>query len=67
MDTLMCVNSLKFDTFTLDDMYEFAEILAVKHPQNNNVKPKIRQQLQMLRDKGVIEFVRRGQYRKVRE
>lgn len=67
MDTLICVNNLKFDTFTLDDMYEFAEILAVKHPQNNNVKPKIRQQLQMLRDKGVIEFVRRGQYRKVRE
>jgi hypothetical protein len=27
------------------------------------VRAKIRQQLQFLRDKGVIEFVSRGQYR----
>jgi type II restriction enzyme len=30
---------------------------------NNNVKAKIRQQLQFLRDKNVIEFVGHGQYR----
>ena len=66
MDVLYCVNSLKSNEFFLDEMYQFAEILAVKHPQNNNIKPKIRQQLQFLRDKGVIEFVRRGFYKKVR-
>ena len=30
---------------------------------SNNVKAKIRQQLQFLRDKGVLDFVGRGQYR----
>jgi len=66
MDTLLCVNALKNDEFTLEEMYRYEDILGAKHPDNHNVKPKIRQQLQMLRDKGVIEFVRRGLYRKVR-
>ena len=35
------------------------------HPENNHVKPKIRQQLQVLRDAGVLEFVSRGKYRVV--
>jgi len=37
-----------------------------KHSANHNVQAKARsgQQLQFLRDKGVIEFVGRGQYRK---
>jgi hypothetical protein len=30
---------------------------------NQNVKPKIRQQLQYLRDRGFIDFVSRGNYR----
>jgi type II restriction enzyme len=30
---------------------------------NNNVKAKIRQQLQFLRDKSAIEFIGRGRYR----
>lgn len=66
MDVLHCVNCLQANEFSLDDMYQFAEILAAKHPENNNIKPKIRQQLQFLRDKGVIEFVKKGFYKKVR-
>jgi type II restriction enzyme len=31
--------------------------LQAKHPENHNVKAKVRQQLQFLRDKGVIEFL----------
>jgi type II restriction enzyme len=38
-------------------------VVQAKHPSNNNVKAKIRQQLQFLRDKGVLDFVGRGQYR----
>jgi len=40
--------------------------LQAKHPENHNVKAKARsvQQLQFLRDKGVIEFLGRGHYRK---
>ncbi len=40
-------------------------MLQARHPQNNNIRPKIRQQLQVLRDKGVIEFLGRGLYRKI--
>ena len=46
-------------------MYQFEDILKVKHPRNNNIRPKIRQQLQFLRDKGFIEFLGDGKYRKV--
>jgi len=45
-------------------MYAFENELKVKHPENNFVKDKIRQQLQNLRDKGFIEFITPGHYRK---
>ena len=53
------------ETFTLEQMYRFEEVLANKHPDNHHVKDKIRQQLQMLRNNGIIEFTGRGHYRKV--
>ena len=31
---------------------------------NNFIKDKIRQQLQVLRDKGMIDFMSRGKYKK---
>ena len=65
MDVLDCVNRTKSETFTLQEIYKYADILGAKHNQNNNVESKIRQQLQFLRDKGFIEFVGRGVYRKV--
>jgi len=45
-------------------MYSFEKMLAGKHPDNHHIKDKIRQQLQMLRDNGIIEFIGRGRYRK---
>ena len=36
-----------------------------KHINNNHIEAKIRQQLQLLRDKGYIEFLERGHYRKI--
>ena len=33
------------------------------YPANQNVRPKIRQQLQVLRDQGYIEFLGQGRYR----
>lgn len=65
MDILNCVNSIEERNFTLQQMYQFEEILAVKHPQNYHVKAKIRQQLQILRDNGIIEFCGRGHYKKI--
>jgi len=38
----------------------------MKYPNNNFIKDKIRQQLQLLRDKGILEFTSRGNYRKLK-
>lgn len=65
LDILSCVNKIPSQEFTLAEMYAFEEILCEKHPDNHNIKPKIRQQLQLLRDRGVIAFLGAGQYQKV--
>lgn len=65
LDILNCVNKIESRDFTLEQVYQFEEQLAAKHPENNHVKDKIRQQLQVLRDKGIIEFNGRGHYRKI--
>ena len=52
--------------FSLDDVYAFEQHLSALYPENNNVRPKIRQQLQVLRDNGFLEFTGRGQYRLAR-
>jgi len=63
LDVLVCVERIKKKEFSLDEVYAFEDYLKAKHPFNNNIRAKIRQQLQFLRDKNVIEFVGRGQYR----
>lgn len=63
LDVFMCVDSLKKKEFSLEEIYRFEEHLKTKHPSNNNVLAKIRQQLQLLRDKHVIDFVSPGIYR----
>ena len=65
MDILNCVNNIPTEKFSLAMMYAFTDYLSSKHPQNNNVQAKIRQQLQLLRDLGFIEFLGKGQYRKL--
>lgn len=51
--------------FTLDDVYAHEAALSALYPDNHNVRPKIRQQLQVLRDRGWLEFTaRRGTYRR---
>ena len=65
MDVLNCVNETSSQLFTIDEMYKYENELYIKHPQNNNIKPKIRQQLQFLRDKGLIEFLGNGRYKKI--
>lgn len=65
MDVLQCVDKLN-DTFTLNEIYLFVDILQRKHPENNNVEAKIRQQLQFLRDKGILRFTNRGHYEKIK-
>lgn len=60
---LNLLRQLPSDRFSLNDAYRFEEPLAELYPGNNNVRPKIRQQLQVLRDAGIIQFEERGQYK----
>src|SRR5215213_157820 len=66
LDVLSCLDHIGADNFTLDEVYKFEAELRAKHPENNFVRDKIRQQLQILRDMNIIEFVSRGRYRKIR-
>ena len=62
LDVLQIVRKLNKAEFTLSDVYQFESKLSAMHPGNRNVRPKIRQQLQVLRDLGFLNFTRRGQY-----
>jgi len=64
-DVLRCVERC-FTNFTLANIYAFESELAAKHPDNHNVRAKIRQQLQLLRDLGFIEFLGSGEYRYIK-
>ena len=65
LDIMGCLDLIKTETFTLDEVYRFEHKLKQKYPNNRFIKDKIRQQLQLLRDKGIIEFVSRGKYKRV--
>jgi len=63
LDVLQVVQSLGKLEFTLADVYAHAGALAKVHPTNAHVRDKIRQQLQVLRDLGLLEFLGNGSYR----
>jgi len=65
LDIMNCVDAIDGESFSLKDIYRFEDTLKIKYPDNHFIKDKIRQQLQILRDKGLIDFVSRGRYRKV--
>jgi len=62
LDTLNSVRRLGKRRFTLKEVYEFEDELQAAHPHNRNVRPKIRQQLQVLRDLGLLNFTGQGKY-----
>lgn len=64
-DVLRCVERL-YNTFSLENVYSFEVELSSAHPANRHVKAKIRQQLQLLRDLGFIEFISPGTYRRLK-
>ena len=66
LDIMRCVDKISKERFDLSDIYELEGYLHILHPNNNNIKAKIRQQLQILRDNNYIEFLGNGNYRKVR-
>lgn len=62
LDVLNVLRRLGRAQFTLEDVYKFENELQASHPDNHNVRPKIRQQLQVLRDLGLARFIGRGEY-----
>ena len=65
LDILNCVNHIPNSEFSLDDVYSYESLLRTRHPNNNNIHAKIRQQLQELRDRGYIRFLGSGIYQKL--
>jgi type II restriction enzyme len=63
LDVLNVVRSLNKKEFSLADVYAHANELAKLHPNNAHIPDKIRQQLQVLRDLKLLEFLTPGLYR----
>jgi type II restriction enzyme len=62
LDVLNAIRSLGKPEFTLRDAYSQEGGLSELHPDNRHVRDKIRQQLQVLRDLGLVRFRGRGTY-----
>ena len=61
-----CVEELDLqpgERFQLADVYAFEDDLVELYRDNRHVRAKIRQQLQVLLDEGLIEFLGDGEYR----
>jgi type II restriction enzyme len=63
IEVMKCVEALGRTEFDLADVYGFERELSDLYPGNQHVRPKIRQQLQKLRDRGYLDFASRGHYR----
>jgi type II restriction enzyme len=62
IEVMNCVDAIGRPEFTLEDVYAYEARLHAIYPGNNNVRPKIRQQLQVLRDHGYLRFEGGGRY-----
>ena len=62
IEVMKCVEAIGKPVFALDDIYKYENRLRKAYPNNRHVKEKIRQQLQIMRDQGFLEFTGRGQY-----
>jgi len=65
LEVFKCVESLPNQVFSLNEINKFEPHLKKIYPFNNHITDKIRQQLQYLRDIGLIEFLGNGYYKKL--
>jgi type II restriction enzyme len=63
LDVLNAIHRLGKKEFTTADAYIFERELAALHPDNHHVTDKIRQQLQKLRDLGLLLHIDRNRWR----
>jgi type II restriction enzyme len=62
LDVLNAIRLLEKKEFSLADIYAQSSDLQALHPKNSHIREKIRQQLQRLRDLGLVVFLGRGRY-----
>lgn len=60
-----CLISIDKQEFTINEVYGYENQFKKIYSKNQNVKAKIRQQIQFLRDLGLIEFLNNGNYKKL--
>jgi type II restriction enzyme len=63
LDVLNLIRKLGKAEFTTEEAYVFERELERLHPDNRHVRDKIRQQLQVLRDAGLLVHIERGLWR----
>lgn len=65
LEVFNCIDQINSQNFNLNDIYSFESHLQQIYPTNQNIRDKIRQQLQYLRDLGLLEFLGNGRYKKL--
>jgi HKD family nuclease len=58
-------DALPNEVFTNEQVYAYEQLFHRQYPNNRNIRAKIRQQLQILRDMGMIEHLGASQWRKL--
>jgi hypothetical protein len=65
LEVFKCVNLIPKQIFTLNDINSFENHFKSIYPNNLHISDKVRQQLQYLRDLGLLEFLGSGNYKKL--
>lgn len=60
--TMGMVARFNAEAFSLTDLYRYEDELARLFPNNRNIRAKIRQQLQTLKERGWLIFLGKGRY-----
>lgn len=61
-DVLRLIREGNWREFHLQDLYAHEQELARLHPANHHIQPKIRQQVELLRDRNVLRSLGKGRY-----
>lgn len=62
LDVLSVVSQFRNRPFKLSEVYAYEAHFSLLHPDNHRVRDKIRQQLQVLRDLNLLQFLGQGRY-----
>ncbi len=64
--TMEGISQIRSDTFTMSEVFAAcAPLAAPRFPENRHVREKLRQQMQRLRDLGLVLFLGGGRYERL--